>query len=54
MLLDIGGWWLTREWIDFAYLIMGAGAVYNGGMTLLGLLVILDVLMPRKKTAAEG
>jgi hypothetical protein len=49
LLLDIGGWWLTREWIDFAYLIMGAGAVYNGGMVLLGLLVIGDVLMPAKK-----
>lgn len=52
LLLDIGGWWLTREWIDFAYLIMGAGAVYNGGMVLLGLLVIGDVLMPQKKSAA--
>lgn len=31
---------------------MGAGAVYNGGMTLLGLLVIGDVLLPKKKTAA--
>ena len=42
-------WWLTREWIEFAYLIMGAGAVYNGGMVLLGLLVIGDVLLPGKK-----
>lgn len=52
LLLDIGGWWLTREWIEFAYLIMGAGAVYNSGMVLLGLMVIGDVLMPRKKPAA--
>ena len=51
LLLDIGGWWLTREWIEFAYLIMGAGAVYNGGMVLLSLLVIGDVLMPGKKRA---
>jgi hypothetical protein len=53
LLLDIGSWWLTREWIDFAYLIMGAGAVYNGGMVLLGLAVIGDVLMPGKKEAAS-
>jgi len=49
LLLDIGGWWLTREWIEFAYLIVGGGAVYNTGMGLLGLLVIGDVLMPAKK-----
>lgn len=54
LLLDIGGWWLTREWIDFAYLIMGAGAVYNGGMVVLGLLVIADLLMPAKKAPAAS
>ena len=32
LLLDIGSWWLTREWIEFAYLIMGAGAVLAAGV----------------------
>jgi hypothetical protein len=48
---DIGAWWLTREWIEFAWVIAGAGAVYNGGMVVLGLLVLGDLLMPRPKPA---
>lgn len=48
LMADIGAWWLTRIWIEFAWMIMGAGAVYNGGVVLLGLAVIVDLLMPGK------
>lgn len=46
LMADIGAWWLTRKWIEFAWVIMGAGAVYNGGMVLLGLAVIADLMIP--------
>jgi hypothetical protein len=48
LMADIGAWWLTRRWIEFAWVILGAGAAYNGGMVLLGLAVIADLVMPGK------
>lgn len=53
LFLDIGSWWMTRSIIEFAYLIAGAGAVFNGGLALLGVLVIVDLFMPRKKARNE-
>lgn len=49
LFLDIGSWWATRQIVEFAYLIAAAGAVYNGGMVILGLLVLADLLRPAGK-----
>lgn len=53
LLVDIGAWWLTRQWIDFAWMIVIGGGVFNGGVGVLGLLVLADLVMPgrRKGTA---
>ena len=51
LFLDIGSWWVTRHVIEFAYLIAAAGVVYNGGMVVLGLMVLGDLVMPGKKAA---
>jgi hypothetical protein len=54
LMVDIGSWWLTREWIAFAWAIAVGGAIYNGGMVLLGLMVIADLLRPARKAAEAG
>ena len=46
---DIGGWWLTREVVGFAYMVVAGGFMYTGGMTLLCVLVLADLCVPRKK-----
>jgi hypothetical protein len=46
LLVDIGGWWLTRVNGAFLYAIVGAGAVYNAVMALMMILVIIDALRP--------
>jgi len=51
LLCDIGSWWLAREADAFVYLIVGAGAVYNGGTALLILLILLDLWLPKKASA---
>ncbi len=50
LLTDIASWWLTREWIGFAWAIAIGGGIFDTGAALLGLLVIADLLMPRDTT----
>lgn len=50
LLTDIGSWWLTREWIGFAWAVVVGGGVFNGGIGMLGLLVIVDLLLPRPRS----
>lgn len=51
LVTDIGGWWLTREMAEFAYLVVVGGVLYNGGLTVLSVLILLDLCMPKKKDA---
>lgn len=50
---DIGGWWLTRANPDFALLVATGGFLYSGGMTLLALLILADLCMPKPKIESE-
>lgn len=47
LLADVGGWWVTREVADAAYMVVAGGAMFNGGIGVLGLLILLDLCMPR-------
>jgi hypothetical protein len=48
LLLDIGAWWLSRESAAFVYLVVGAGAAFNGSLALMMGLVLLDLFRPKK------
>ena len=47
--VDLSGWWITREMAEYAIAIAIGGGMYTGGMSLLGLMVLLDLCMPRGK-----
>lgn len=53
LLVDMGGWWITRQYADFAYALVVGGGVYAIGTTLLGLMVIFDCLLPAGKPAQK-
>ncbi|MCW5766644.1 MAG: hypothetical protein KIT68_11795 [Phycisphaeraceae bacterium] len=48
LLGDIGSWWLAAYGEAFVYVIVGAGAAYNGSLVLGAVLVFVDVLLPRR------
>jgi hypothetical protein len=50
LVADLAGWWLTRQHIGFAYAIVAGGAAFNGGVGVLGLLILGDLCMPKPKT----
>lgn len=50
LLVDIGCWWLTRWQADFAWGIIGGGAMFNGGLMLLLTLILLDLLRPAPRS----
>jgi hypothetical protein len=47
LLADIGAWWITRQVESFAWVIVGAGGVYNALMVLTSLVIIGDLWLPR-------
>ncbi len=46
LLVDMAGWWIARDYAEFAYAIVGGGIVYAIGTMLLGLMIIIDCLLP--------
>ena len=54
LLLDIGGWWLARELPAATGLVVGAGAVYNGGTGLLLIGILIDLWRPRPLETRRG
>lgn len=46
---DIAGWWLTRHYENFAYMIVAGGAAFTAATVLLTLLIMLDLWLPRRK-----
>lgn len=44
---DIGGWWLTRHDGVFAPVVVVGGMLFNGGVSLLSVMILLDLCMPR-------
>lgn len=49
LLVDMAGWWITRELAWFAYAVVISGAIYAIGTTLIGLLIVLDCVLPAGK-----
>lgn len=49
LLADIGSWWVARELEQAVYVIIGAGAVYNGGVGLVLVSLMIELLKPRIK-----
>lgn len=56
LLVDMAGWWISREYAGFTYGIVIGGGIYAAGTVLMGLMVTLDCLLPagRKQRAATG
>lgn len=52
LVADIGGWWLTSLNASFATLVVIGGGLFSGGMTVLSLLILADLCMPRPKALA--
>ncbi len=50
LLSDIGGWWLTRLYADFAYMIVAGGAIYFISTAILTLQVLADIWLPNRTT----
>ncbi|MDX9911184.1 MAG: hypothetical protein RBS39_05085 [Phycisphaerales bacterium] len=54
LLLDITSWWLAGENLLFARVIVVAGGVFNAGLVLQCVLILLDLCMPRPKTRGKA
>ncbi len=49
LLVDMAGWWITREVAGFAYAIVIGGGLYAIGTVLIGCLIVLDCALPAGK-----
>jgi mono/diheme cytochrome c family protein len=47
LLADLSGQWLARVHGDFVYAIVAGGAISSAGVAVLGLVVMLDLVVPR-------
>ena len=54
LFFDVTGQWLARFQAFWAYAIVVGGFLSSGGVGLLGLLVIVDLLLPGKKATVPG
>jgi hypothetical protein len=46
LIADFGAQWFARDYPQLATVIVGGGAIYAGGVALLGLGVIIDCWLP--------
>jgi hypothetical protein len=53
LLADMSGWWLARSNDVWVYAIVGGGAAYSGATGLVGLIVMLDCLIPGGRKQPE-
>jgi hypothetical protein len=53
LLVDLSGWWITREVAEYAVVVTIGGTVFTSGMTLIGVLVLADLCMPRGNRRAD-
>lgn len=49
LLVDMAGWWVTRQLAPFAYAIVIGGGLYALGTTLLSCIIVLDCVLPKGK-----
>lgn len=52
LLVDMAGWWITREVAWFAYAIVVGGGLYAAATSVVGLLILVDCLLPAGKAKA--
>ncbi|MHA7812654.1 MAG: hypothetical protein ACX94C_04585 [Phycisphaerales bacterium] len=53
LLVDMAGWWITRDFAPFAYAVVAGGGIYTAGTSLLGLMIVVDCLLPGGKRASQ-
>jgi len=53
LLVDMAGWWITRDVAGFAYAIVIGGGLYAIGTTVVGLIVVLDCVLPIRKKSGS-
>jgi len=53
LLVDMAGWWITRDFAPFAYAVVIGGGIYSAGTSLLGLMIIIDCFLPCEKRPVE-
>jgi hypothetical protein len=51
LLVDLGSWWIAREWAPAVKLIVLGGAAYNASVALSCVLVLLDLVLSASKKA---
>jgi hypothetical protein len=51
---DLAAWWLSRSAENLVYLIIGAGAAYNGATVLTIVLILIDLWLPRRSAPASS
>ena len=54
LLVDMAGWWITRDIAEFAYAVVVGGGLYAGCTSLIGLMIIVDCLLPAGKSATQS
>jgi len=54
LLVDMAGWWITREVAGFAYAIVVGGMLYAAGTMIVGFIVIADCLLPAGKDSSSS
>lgn len=52
LVADVGGWWLTTLDVAFVWSIVVGGAAFNGGIGLLGVMVLADLVLPTRTPRA--
>lgn len=53
LLVDMAGWWITRDFAGFAYAVVLGGGAYMAGTSLLGVMIIADCLLPCGRRPVE-
>lgn len=49
LMVDFAGWWLARQGSEWTYLIVVAGGIYQGAMSVMILLIIIELMRPKLK-----
>lgn len=52
LLVDMAGWWITREVAWFAYGVVIGGGVYAVATSIVGCLIVIDCVLPAGKAKA--
>jgi hypothetical protein len=52
LLADMAAWWLARDNDVWVYAIVGGGFAYSAATGLAGLIVIIDCLIPGRRSPA--